>query len=178
MWVWWTFFWLKIIPKFILCRSLFDFDKHMYISFLSKSKQKNHQNFSDIVPKKVWIWYTCLTGIRKSDVPHHLYHSHQGGWNYHLKRLKKTWFKKNLTYIDITQILGNTNAPRLLFWIRFRETFQVMNRSECDICMNFDTNEYPNIFVSRKWHEQISEYIHMKFFETNEYTNIFVSKFW
>ena len=49
--------------------------------------------------------------------------------------------------------------------------------AECDIRMDFDTNEYPNIFVSRKWHERISEYIRMKFFETNEYTNIFVSKF-
>ena len=30
---------------------------------------------------------------------------------------------------------------------------------QCDIRMDFDTNEYPNIFVSRKWHERISEYI-------------------
>ena len=51
-------------------------------------------------------------------------------------------------------------------------------RAECDIRMDFDTNEYLNIFVSRKWHERISEYIRMNFFETNEYTNIFVSKFW
>ena len=35
--------------------------------------------------------------------------------------------------------------------------------------MYFDTNEYPNIFVSRKWHERISEYIRMNFFDTNEY---------
>ena len=25
-----------------------------------------------------------------------------------------------------------------------------VNEPECDICMDFDTNEYPNIFVSRK----------------------------
>ena len=48
--------------------------------------------------------------------------------------------------------------------------------TECDIHMDFDTNEYPNIFVSRKLHERISEYIRMKFFGTNEYPNIFVSK--
>ena len=56
--------------------------------------------------------------------------------------------------------------------------YRYNSKTECDIRMDFDTNEYPNIFVSRKWHERISEYIRMKFFETNEYTNIFVSKFW
>ena len=50
--------------------------------------------------------------------------------------------------------------------------------AECDIRMDFDTNEYPNIFVLRKWHERISEYIRMNFFDPNEYPNIFVSKFW
>ena len=43
---------------------------------------------------------------------------------------------------------------------------------------DFDTNEYLNIFVSRKWHKWIFEYIHMKFFDTTEYPNIFISKFW
>jgi len=41
-------------------------------------------------------------------------------------------------------------------------------RAECDIRMGFDTNEYPNIFVSRKWHERISEYIRMIFFLTEQ----------
>ena len=27
--------------------------------------------------------------------------------------------------------------------------------ADCYIRMDFDTNEYPNIFVSRKWHEDI-----------------------
>ena len=48
---------------------------------------------------------------------------------------------------------------------------------ECDIRMDFDTNEYLNIFVSRKWHKRISEYIRMNIFYTNEYLNIFVLKF-
>ena len=34
---------------------------------------------------------------------------------------------------------------------------------ECDIRKNFDTNECPNIFVSTKLHEWISEYIHIDF---------------
>ena len=51
-------------------------------------------------------------------------------------------------------------------------------RTECDIRMDFDTNEYPNIFVLRKWYERISEYIRMKFVDTNEYPNILVLKFW
>ena len=54
----------------------------------------------------------------------------------------------------------------------------IISTPECDIRMDFDTNEYPNIFVLRKWYERISEYIRMKFFDTNEYPNIFVSKFW
>ena len=51
-------------------------------------------------------------------------------------------------------------------------------RTECHIRMDFDTNEYPNIFVSRKWHERISEYIRMNIFDTNEYPNIFLLQFW
>ena len=31
--------------------------------------------------------------------------------------------------------------------------------SECDIRVDFDKNEYPNIFVSRKQYERISEYV-------------------
>ena len=40
-------------------------------------------------------------------------------------------------------------------------------RSECDIRIDFDTNEYPNIFVSRKQYERISEYIRIKRNDTN-----------
>ena len=43
--------------------------------------------------------------------------------------------------------------------------------TECDIRENFDTNECPNIFVSTKLHEWISEYIHTNFFDTNECPN-------
>ena len=50
--------------------------------------------------------------------------------------------------------------------------------AECDIRMDFDMNEYPNIFVSRKWYEWITEYICMNIFDTSEYPNIFVLKFW
>ena len=45
------------------------------------------------------------------------------------------------------------------------------SKSECDIRENFDTNECPNIFVSTKLHEWISEYIHTNFFDTNECPN-------
>ena len=34
--------------------------------------------------------------------------------------------------------------------------------TECDIRKNFDTNEYPNIFVSKNLHEWMFEYIRMK----------------
>ena len=44
-------------------------------------------------------------------------------------------------------------------------------KPECDIRENFDTNECPNIFVSTKLHEWISEYIHTNFFDTNECPN-------
>ena len=50
--------------------------------------------------------------------------------------------------------------------------------AECDIRENFDTNKYPNIFVTKKLHGRMSEYIHMKSLTkkiyTNEYPNIFV----
>ena len=39
---------------------------------------------------------------------------------------------------------------------------QLRPESECDIRIDFDTDEYPNIFVSRKRHERISEYIRIK----------------
>ena len=65
---------------------------------------------------------------------------------------------------------------RLYMWFRlfYGWTDGQTNGPECDIRMDFDTNKYPNIFVSKKWHKRISEYIHMKFFDPNEYTNIFV----
>ena len=44
-------------------------------------------------------------------------------------------------------------------------------RSECDIRENVDTNECPNIFLSKKLHEWISEYIHTNFYDTNECPN-------
>ena len=48
-------------------------------------------------------------------------------------------------------------------------------RAECDIRIDFDTNEYPNIFVSRKLHERISEYIRIKILiRTNIRINIWI----
>ena len=45
--------------------------------------------------------------------------------------------------------------------------------------MDFDTNEYPNIFVSIKIHERISEYIDIIFFDMNDYLNIYLYEmFW
>ena len=52
-------------------------------------------------------------------------------------------------------------------WLSYRKRF----KAECDIRENFDTNECPNIFVSTKLHEWISEYIHTNFFDTNECPN-------
>ena len=43
--------------------------------------------------------------------------------------------------------------------------------TECDIREKFYTNECPNIFVSTKLHEWISEYIHTNFLDTNECPN-------
>ena len=40
--------------------------------------------------------------------------------------------------------------------------FEFSNIRHTLIEYNFDTNEYPNIFVSRKWYERISEYIRIK----------------
>ena len=40
--------------------------------------------------------------------------------------------------------------------------------------LEVDTNEYPNIFLSKSWYEQISEYIRIQNFDTNDYWNIFV----
>ena len=39
--------------------------------------------------------------------------------------------------------------------------------AECDIRSDFNTNEYPNIFVSRKRYERISQYIRIKRIDTN-----------
>ena len=47
--------------------------------------------------------------------------------------------------------------------------------TECDIRKNLDTNEYPNIFVSKELHEQTSEYICIKFLKsTNVQINIHI----
>ena len=47
----------------------------------------------------------------------------------------------------------------------------MMLRPECDIREILYTNECPNIFVSTKLHEWISEYIHTNLFDTNECPN-------
>ena len=41
------------------------------------------------------------------------------------------------------------------------------SNTKCDIRIDLDTNEYPNIFVSRKRYERISEYIRIKRNDTN-----------
>ena len=43
--------------------------------------------------------------------------------------------------------------------------------AKCDFRIDFDTHEYPNIFVSRKRYEQISEYIYIEKINTNKYPN-------
>ena len=66
---------------------------------------------------------------------------------------KAIWSKNNITlqnrrafYWSVDENLGS------LFWFD----------SECNIHIDFDTNKYLNIFVSRKWNERISEYICIK----------------
>ena len=49
---------------------------------------------------------------------------------------------------------------------------------ESDICMDFDTNEYPNIFMSRKWHERISKYICYNFLTRTNIRIYSYQKFW
>ena len=80
------------------------------------------------------------------------------------------------TKIDVIIVMLYDMLPNDL-WSDTRLTM-VWLKPECDISMDFDTNEYPNIFVLRKWYERISEYIRMKFLDTNEYPNIFILKFW
>ena len=45
---------------------------------------------------------------------------------------------------------------------------------ECDIRVNFHTNEYPNIYPNL--YERLPEYIHTIFFDTNECPNIFIKE--
>ena len=78
---------------------------------------------------------------------------------------------------------GGSTASLLLYYSRIvppgfkrrRHTVRMRSKpnsdSECDIREHFDTNECPNIFVSTKLHEWISEYIHTNFFDTNECPN-------
>ena len=47
----------------------------------------------------------------------------------------------------------------------------LIGEPECHIREHFDTNECPNVFVSTKLHEWISEYIHANFVYTNECPN-------
>jgi len=65
------------------------------------------------------------------------------------------------------------HEPELVYYIsaRWTECISAMFRSECDIRESFDTNECPNIFISTKLDEWISEYIHTNFFDTNECPN-------
>ena len=46
--------------------------------------------------------------------------------------------------------------------VKGRGTFEYHYEPECNIRMDFDTNENPNIFVSRKLQEQISKYIRIE----------------
>ena len=82
--------------------------------------------------------------------------------------------------IRLDQVVKSGTASELIkdWCLAFEPKTRAKSTPECDIRMDFDTNEYPNIFVSRKWHKQISEYIRMNIFDTNEYPNIFVLKFW
>ena len=47
---------------------------------------------------------------------------------------------------------------------------------ECDISIDFDMKEYPNLFVSRKRYKNIRIYPYENF-HMDEYPNIFVPKF-
>ena len=72
-----------------------------------------------------------------------------------------------LLYDPPTQIQIELYLPKYLH----SDNPSQLSNPECDIRENFDTNECPNIFVSTKWHEWISEYIHINLFDTNECPN-------
>ena len=77
--------------------------------------------------------------------------------------LRKMWFLKE------TQIMIKMHTP---FNVTLEYVVSCLDldphstdnccEAECDIRKNFDTNEYPNIFVSKNLHEWMSEYIRIK----------------
>ena len=70
-------------------------------------------------------------------------------------------------FVFVIKISQDINIP-IIWYICIS---YVSYETECDIRENFDTNECPNIFVSTKLHEWISEYIHINFCDTNECPN-------
>ena len=85
--------------------------------------------------------------------------------------------QQHMFYAFLSQIFPNERQSFIIcfFVIRMEGAIwsEPMLRSspECDIRENLYTNECPNIFVSTKLHEWISEYIHINFFDTNECPN-------
>ena len=62
---------------------------------------------------------------------------------------------------------------KMMMMVMTRDNVMMMvkNVTECDIPENFDTNEYPNIFVSKNLQEWIAEYICINKIDTNECPN-------
>ena len=81
-----------------------------------------------------------------------------GGWNFQLSTLKQTSIELILPSFLYSYHLATADAF-------------IAGACKTDIRENFDTNECPNIFVSTKLHEWLSEYIHTNFFDTNECPN-------
>ena len=74
------------------------------------------------------------------------------------KQLLWCQHKSLLTHSTKRDVLLDSNSRINLFW---------EYRPECDIRIDFDAKEYPNIFASRKQYKKISEYICIKRNDTN-----------
>ena len=101
--------------------------------------------------------------------------------NYENDEKRLRMMKNNENDGELMQNWWRTDEDLMKYWWRtdeeLRRTGEELVKNwwrtdaECDIRENFDTNECPNIFVSTKLHEWISEYIHTNFFDTNECLN-------
>ena len=83
------------------------------------------------------------------------------------------WVSLKLAEQEIRIKQCHATANTISVHTSFVWLFDCLFVSECDIRKIFDTNEYPNIFVSKNLHEWMSEYIRIKnLTQTNVRINI------
>ena len=121
---------------------------------------------------KKWRKYAKILGLRYESSTSSLLPSkeskvHEGGSREIDFRWGRRWW--GVAILTVSWELGRKQTTHILF-SKKRESFKgrhhngqlwTLSVAECDICMDFDTNKYPIIFMSRKWHERLSEYIRM-----------------